>query len=87
MVNKYNLKKLSQELVSAGITTHGNCNSNGVVWDDDNKEIQDRTNVKAVLAAHDPTPEAVETLDEKIVRISKEEIAKNALIKEAIEIT
>jgi len=54
MNGKYNSFKLCSELRAAGITNHGNCNSNGVVWDDDNNEIQDRPDVAAVLAAHDP---------------------------------
>ena len=67
-----NANKLSKELVLAGITTHGNCNSNGVVWDDDNKEIQNRADVKAILAKHDPTPEKEvkePTVKELLVRI------------------
>ncbi|MBU2051295.1 MAG: hypothetical protein KKH61_20300 [Gammaproteobacteria bacterium] len=52
-----NSTKLAKELIAAGITAHGNCNSNGVVWDDDNNDISKRADVKAVLAAHDPTPE------------------------------
>ena len=67
-----NTQKLTHELRDAGITTHGNCNSNGVVWDDDNKEIQDRPDVKAVIAKHDPTPIPEETLEEKIAK----EVAK-----------
>ena len=67
-----NAKQLAQELVSAGITTHGNCNSNGVVWDNNNKEIQDRHDVKAVIAKHDPTPIPVETFEEKVAK----EVAK-----------
>jgi len=67
-----NIQKLTQELRTAGITTHGNCNSNGVVWDDDNNEIQDRPDVKAVLAKHDPTPTPEETLEDKIAK----EVAK-----------
>lgn len=51
-----NAQKLSQELVSAGITNHGNCNSNGVVWDDDNNEIQTRPDVAAIITAHTPGP-------------------------------
>lgn len=51
-----NPQKLTQELITAGITTHGNCNSRGVVWDDENNEIQDRPDVAAIIAAHDPTP-------------------------------
>ena len=50
------MTKLSQELIKAGISTNGNCNSKGVVWDDDNKEIQDWADVEAVLLAHDPKP-------------------------------
>lgn len=53
----YNLRKLSKELKQAQITTHGNCSDTGIVWDDDNKEIQDRPDVRAVLDAHDPTPD------------------------------
>jgi len=70
-----NVTKLSQELVLAGITTHGNCNSNGVVWDDNNNEIQDRLDVKAVLAKHDPTPEILKSdkdvIQELKVRLDK----------------
>ena len=67
-----NVTKLSQELIDAGITTHGNCNSNGVVWDDDNNEIQDRKDVRAILKKHDQTPIPEETLEEKIAK----EVAK-----------
>lgn len=49
-----NVSKLSKELISANISTHGNCNSDGVVWDDDNNEIQDRPDVQVVLEKHDP---------------------------------
>ena len=41
-----------------------------------NNEIQDRPDVKAVIANHDPTPIPVETLEEKIRKIAKEEIKK-----------
>ena len=67
-----NVINLAQELRDAGITTHGNCNSNGVVWDDDNNEIQNRADVKAVLKAHDPTPIPEETFEEKVAK----EVAK-----------
>ena len=69
---KINVQNLTQELRDAGITTHGNCNSNGVVWDDNNKEIQARPDVKAVIAKHDPTPIPVETFEEKVAK----EVAK-----------
>lgn len=65
-----NTAKLSGELKAAGITTHGNCNSNGIVWDDDNNEIQSRPDVAAVLAAHDPTPDApAKTAEEQIAEL------------------
>ena len=73
---KVNTINLTNELIMSGITTHGNCNSTGVVWDDNNNEIQDRKDVKAVLAKHDPTPIIEETLDEKIKRIVSEELRK-----------
>jgi len=47
------VNKLDNELRVAGIAISG-CNSNGVVWDTSNNEIQNQANVKAVLAAHDP---------------------------------
>lgn len=59
-MKSYNLSKLTLELRKAGITTHGNCGYNElgvVVWDDENNEIQDRPDVRAVLGAHDPTPD------------------------------
>jgi len=71
-MGKINSENLARELREAGITTHGNCNSNGIVWDDDNNEIQDRVDVKAVLKKHDQTPIPVETLEEKIAK----EVAK-----------
>ena len=67
-----NTTKLAKELVLAGITTHGNCNSNGIVLDDNNNEIQDRKDVKAILAKHDPTPEKEvkkPTVEELLARI------------------
>jgi hypothetical protein len=77
-----NTTKLSNELRAAGITTHGNCNSNGVVWDDDNNEIQKRADVKAILAAHDPTPlPPPPTLEEQIAELK----AQNALLIKAVD--
>ncbi len=60
-----NVNKLSQELISAGVSTHGNCNSSGVVWDDNNKEIQNRADVVLILNAHNPAPETSTIRDEK----------------------
>lgn len=45
--------KLDTELRKAGIETSG-CNSNGVVWDMNGYEIQDRADVSIIIAAHDP---------------------------------
>lgn len=69
------VNKLTQELISAGIKISG-CNSKGIVWDVDGlTEIQDRKDVKAVIAKHDPTPEPIEALDQKIERIITEKLA------------
>ena len=60
-----NADKLHKEIVSVGIEILG-CNSNGLVWDLESREIQDRPDVKAIIDAHDTTPIPVETIDEKI---------------------
>ena len=51
---KYNIAILTQELRAAGISTAGNCSDTGIVWDDNNQEIQTRPDVAAILAAHNP---------------------------------
>jgi hypothetical protein len=77
-----NVIKLSNELRAAGITTHGNCNSNGVVWDDDNNDISKRPDVKAILTNHDPTPDPLPpTLEEQIVELK----AQNTLLIKAVD--
>ena len=48
-----NVSKLHQELEDAGIQIQG-CDSNGIVWDINGNEIQDREDVAAIIAAHDP---------------------------------
>lgn len=49
-----NIKKLTEELSTAGIANSG-CGVTGVVWDVDGiTEIQSRADVAAVLAAHNP---------------------------------
>lgn len=69
-----NLEKLHSELINAGIKISG-CNSDGIVWaEDGHTEIQDRKDVKAVIAKHDPTPVPDETLDEKIERIVEKKL-------------
>jgi hypothetical protein len=75
-MDKVNHEKLNKELIAAGIKISG-CNELGIVWDvDGHTEIQDRKDVKAIIKAHDPTPEPVETMDEKIERIVKEKMEK-----------
>ena len=71
-----NAEKLMKELIAVGIKISG-CNELGIVWaEDGHTEIQDRKDVKAIIKAHDPTPEPVETMDEKIERIVKEKMEK-----------
>ncbi len=73
-MTKINYEKLNKELIAAGIKISG-CNELGIVWSEDgHTEIQDRKDVKIVIKAHDPTPEPIETLDEKIERIIKEKM-------------
>jgi hypothetical protein len=77
-----NTTKLSNELRAAGITTHGNCNSNGVVWDDDNNDISKRPDVAAIIKAHDPTPlPPAPALEEQIAELK----AQNALLIKAVD--
>lgn len=45
--------QLCNEITAAGIKVSG-CNTNGVVWDEAGNEIQDRKEVKAIVAAHKP---------------------------------
>lgn len=61
---KINTVKLTNELLEAGINING-VRSTGEVFDLDNLEIQDRENVAAVIAAHDPTPDADSVLLEE----------------------
>ena len=52
-----NHEKFMKELSAAGIAA-GGCNEAGKVWDIDGiTEIQDRPDVAALIAAHDPSPE------------------------------
>ncbi len=48
-----NATKLDQELKAAGIQFSG-VNSQGVVWDLEGNEIQDRPDILVLLQAHDP---------------------------------
>ena len=51
-----NVKKLTEELIAAGIVVNG-CNEFGVAWDAENNEIQERPDVATIITAHDPNPE------------------------------
>ena len=59
-----NVGKLHNELVEAGILING-CDSNGVVWDNKNNEIQDLEDVAVIINAHDPTPDDTSVLREE----------------------
>ncbi len=63
-----NVSKLTAELIEAGIQTNG-CDSNGVVWDKDNNQIQDQPDVKAVINAHDPTPDEITILRKEYSKV------------------
>ena len=65
---KYNIAVLTQELRAAGISIAGNCSDTGIVWDDNNQEIQTRPDVAAILAAHNPDAVIPQppTLDERL---------------------
>lgn len=76
-----NATKLSKELIAAGISTHGNCDSSGVVWDDSGNQIQTRADVIAVLAAHNPNPSAAEL--ESLARVRSIQI-KNMTPNQAV---
>ncbi len=66
-MKEINPTKLDQELKSAGISVAG-CNSNGVVWDTNNNEIQDREDVIEIINTHDPTHDPVESIEEMVDR-------------------
>lgn len=76
-----NTKQLTEELISAGIQTNG-CNSNGVVWDKDNKEIQDRPDVKAIVIKHKPKEEPPQASIEEKLNVVFDEIK---MLKEKIK--
>lgn len=60
---------LTNELLAAGIAISG-CSEKGVVWDAENKEIQDLPEVKAVVQAHDPNAKIKEvTIEEKVAAL------------------
>ena len=49
-----NFQLLQEELIAIGKTISG-CNANGVVWGEDGTtEVQDRPDIAAVIAVHDP---------------------------------
>lgn len=56
--------KLHTELVAAGIAISG-CDSNGIVFDLNGNQIQSRSDVKAIIAAHIPTKKTWEEINRK----------------------
>ena len=70
------INKLSNELQKAKIIFSG-CNDAGVVWAEDGKtEIQKRPDVKAVIAAHDPTPEDIPpSIEERLIKAEAQLVA------------
>ncbi len=62
-----NVSKLHTELVNAGFDISG-CNSRGIVWDKSNKEIQDLSDVQAVIQAHDPAPDVNSVLTQEYLK-------------------
>lgn len=71
-----NVVKLHEELEAAGIEISG-CDSNGKVLDNDNNEIHNRADVKAIIKAHDPAPDAAAVQSEEYSKagITPEKIA------------
>lgn len=87
LINPTNLDK---ELKLAGIKI-GGCNSNGVVWaEDGTTEIQNRKDVKAIIAKHDPTPEPapppieerIKKLESALLETKEEMVVVKAEVKE-----
>jgi len=60
-----NPSKLSTEIEAAGITDVVGCHSSGRVWTFE-CDVQDRPDVAAVIAAHDPTETPVPSLEERL---------------------
>ena len=54
LLKRYNSLTLSRELIAAGISKDGNCGDDGLVFDDNGNQIQTRSDVVAILEAHDP---------------------------------
>jgi len=68
LLKKYNSLTLCRELIAAGISKDGNCGDDGVVFDDNGKQIQTRPDVVAILEAHDPDaiPPQPATIEERL---------------------
>jgi hypothetical protein len=69
-----NVTKLTNDLINAGIVTCG-CNSNGVVWDDDNNDISKRPDVAMIIANHDPTPDPEPPSDKELILALQAQVA------------
>jgi len=74
-MKEINDRKLINELIEAGISING-CNSNGIVYDLEDNEIQDRADVAKIIKKHNSTPISVETFEEKIAKEVKKQLGK-----------
>ena len=75
VMKEINDRKLINELIEAGISING-CNSNGIVYDLEDNEIQDRADVAKIIKKHNSTPISVETFEEKIAKEVKKQLGK-----------
>jgi len=64
-----NPARLLLRLKELGIEDVSSCNSEGEVWTIDGTRIQDRPDVAAIIAAHDPTEIAEPTVEEKLAAL------------------
>lgn len=61
----YNAQILSNYLTEAGIIFSG-CNSDGIVWDLKNNEIQTRPDVAAIIAAYNPDEIVIRAINQAV---------------------
>ncbi len=80
-----NVPKLTDELTEAGIP-NGGCAADGVVWAVDGEtEIQDQSNVMAVIAAHDPVDYVVARRESAAANAAAATLLATITTAEAIE--
>lgn len=69
-----NVSKLHNELIIQGIQING-CDSNGIVYDLSNREIQNRADVAMIIANHDPTPDPEPPSDKELILALQAQVA------------